>query len=591
MEGLFSESEEPQIAKSSIYRIVETTCDPVSEGEQPSKTVHIMSSGDDGQKISEINLENCTELIFNYHREHNDIEWQKPNVNDDWGVSRQRRDELRNNCYSCGDDPVLDVDNPGALSTFECQDCACEILLCENCHDHRSDLCKWCTNNSFKVVLRKLEELVNHRRKCVVKLEKITIACLSWTSGIGSGLLDKFVELCGRLPTHPIVMVDGLLNGGHHLLCVTSYGTISKLVLLNRGSHNRRSSHAFESFFKLETVASSLMTSIGLYEGELCDPKVNFFGWSTLALLDREKYISYPRDIVTLAKQIISLSDDQLREFHIGSQTESPDYAYALRCNQDLMANFWSIWRLLKCCQTFANKNKIIARYETMTDPAGVEFTAPIITCNPWGYLNNDVFRIIFSYIYPSDWEINDPKKRKGKLTFKTPQWAKNVVKQFEKTKETYQLPEIKDNLMKAEEDQLKWYRDKIAEYQKRIDDHPKRMGVLQSEKKDADKAAATATEDFRDFVQNELDIRDGKKRRKRKKKGEPDDVQSEGQPDNEELKKTKPQHSISTPITISLLDDEEDDDEELETRKQGTKRERESDDELQNEKEMKQIK
>lgn len=57
--------------------------------------------------------------------------------------------------------------------------------------------------------------------------------------------------------------------------------------------------------------------------------------------------------------------------------------------------------------------------------------------------------------LHPRDWEIKDKKKRKGRLTIKTPKWALDTIKNFKTLQADYQyqLSEKKKHLRTLREE------------------------------------------------------------------------------------------------------------------------------------------
>jgi hypothetical protein len=203
------------------------------------------------------------------------------------------------------------------------------------------------------------------------------------------------------------------------------------------------------------------------------------------------------KDKVTIANEIIQCRDSGNLNLNINLTKFMPDHAYYIRANKDSVNNFYYICTLLMLARRHGMKNRV-AVFIDKANKVG------ILRPNMWSWLNNDLFWLILSMLKPTDWIKNDEDKtKKGKLTFKQPQWAKNVIESYKNyTKGLRDAKECELKLtsfMKEENNltqRLKIVREKITE--------------LESKTKQKDELIANLDKGFSVEMTNIINVKNG---------------------------------------------------------------------------------
>ena len=534
---LFSR-EEPKIVMKPNRQIVVTTTEIETKSDdgqiidqKTQKKIQILTDGEDGEIIDRyVDLVGCTELVVNFYRiDDKYIYWNKPSQ-DNWSLSVDEALKLYHSCDRCGLDCSEEKSESSnwcaELKHEDCNNCGEGMLLCSACSDtvvFETFECKWCIRNPFRVLLRKLRKLSEHKPTKEVVLKKVSVICRSFSHGYRN-VGNSIIYAVNDLGTYPELFMTHFYPFRGYSLHLSK--NISKMYLMT--DYERKVS--FANFFDLKKVSKSIMTDLAIVNYNPSFSECIFLGLDNVEELCQ---VIRPRDTISLAEEICVIPDDKLSTFTISDRTIDPEFAYALRHNRLLLKEYWKIWRLLKCCSMFPRRNPITVKriaYRKTADFGIIKVPFSEEEPNYWRHVNRDVFNKIFQYISPSDWEITDSKKRKGKLTTKTAQWATNIISaHYRYTIRTGEADNLQSDINR-EKDQLKWYKKELERYQKLIEKHPETISGMEKELEEVRKKEKTFIPEFREVVKYELLIRDGLVKRQRTKKRERESQTTEGE-------------------------------------------------------------
>jgi hypothetical protein len=479
--------------------------------------IRITSNCEDGAYISsQLCLKNTKELSIKFCTSEKNFFFARPTF-DGWNLSEQGQGYY-NGCDKCGFTRYR-----ANMCVFQCVTCSHSIQLCYTCHDHHvhrdvmgmkrcyqnisenGGICIFCQKNPFIAIKRAIEELFKAKRsEIVLKHINVTVEAFSGVilDSHSNQVWFESVKLLSQLETRPIILMDNSLS---HILRAPqlSYGFISKLFVLKPFRHT--STYDFERVFNFDSIRNSFIKSIGFVHSPT---RIEY----SLDEFD-ENQIDYPSDIVTVAKYIMEIPHDQLSTSNkaVNAKKIGSTYAYQLRYNRDLINNFNTVCTILTLARKYPQRCKCITSYQ----PTGL----PIISNNPWGCINRDCFGLIMSYLHPRDWEIKDKKKRKGHITIKTPTYAKNIVARHERAILVFENQQLLENQLSNFDSERVSLEERISNYQRLLLELPQKQLQLKQQIVEAEQRSLKETECFWEYVQNEIDITKGTKKRQRTKK------------------------------------------------------------------------
>jgi len=507
------------------------TKDRTSCIERSCSTIRITSNCEDGAKIAnDLNLKGVSTLAIklklpknrkgacNFYRplSYVDPGWHYDRYCDTCGASCSRRE----------------------LCRFSCEECTGNIQLCRNCHHHdvnhdevvdddmnRVDgesnpmvrclafistdrnVCIFCKKNPLIAIRDCLRDLLTaSRSEIVLKHVSITTDLDTMVTHNSFSWSGQILSLISRLPTRPIVLIGENLTAYCLPECFLSrfhdsFGFISKLYVLTSsfGIINK----TFANYFKTENIEKSFITDIGFVRSQS-------FKEYTLDEFEQDKF-TRPSDIVTVAERILSMPRHQICGYNLDTTKLASDHCFLLRYNKDLVNNFNAICTILTLARKFPNKCQIITGFKTNG--------LPIVSNNPWGYINRDCFNIIMSHLHPRDWEHKDKSKRKGRLTIKTPAFAKNIINRHAKAMEIFEEPTKIENRLENVDGQEDYLKKRISDLTEELKDIPKQRQDLKIALENARNNALMETVRFWNYIDDEMAIVNGTKKRQRTKK------------------------------------------------------------------------
>lgn len=271
-------------------------------------------------------------------------------------------DEICINIYSSNETERSDSDCDYCPSQRvvrdQCSVCSKFIRLCEECS---SNGCKHCKQSPLRVLAKKLP----------TGLRSISIVFRD-TSRINTIGFFDIMDAIGSLKPAPSVLI-----GPANRVIWFHIGYFSRVIAICN------SSNGIESWMPKTAVSHRNLCDIGYITED--QVKGDVFGLHNV----QDDMITRPRDEITIARAIVAAKP-------IPTRLYIPDYAYLIRCNQNMLRNFFNICTLLKLFQ----RHKL----------------------SHWRHVNSDAFNLIISFLRPEDWTVR---------TLKTSKWATGVIAEY----------------------------------------------------------------------------------------------------------------------------------------------------------------
>lgn len=350
-----------------------------------------------------------------------------------------------------------------------------------------------------------LNELVIMKPRSHIKLKHFTLLTRGYRYCYNTPCHTKrvcigIIHALGKLNTKPIVVWDTCIpcfptTTFSSIGEITELGYISKLYC-TRNDYKMKQHHLLEMLFNMSLIENTFIIDVGLLIQKM------FFGCDESAVHDITEYnIVRPTDVVEIAKSILNMNVDQLNAGNTPSLSLIPKHpvlAWQIRYNSDLIRNYSNICTMLFMNFKFGERNPI-------------KIKGNMYKKNYWAWINKDILRLLLNtYIHPRDWEIKDTKKRKGRLTVKSPKWATDSIKQFK----NYQSTKIIEYNIKQ---QLNSKKKELKKVQKRKKKLPTEIKLLEHQLEEENYNIKQRTTTLFEFLKESKEIQQGIKKRRKK--------------------------------------------------------------------------